>query len=93
MRAVARTPSSFAPGAGYRYNDFGHSLLGYVVERASGTSYEDYLRHRFLKPAGLEHTGFESDRGESPSSTRVRARKHGLDRGHTCGDGGGRWDW
>jgi CubicO group peptidase (beta-lactamase class C family)/beta-lactamase regulating signal transducer with metallopeptidase domain len=63
VRAVAHTPSSFAPGQGYRYNDFGHSLLGYVVQRASGTSYEEFIRHRFLKPAGLAHTGFESDRG------------------------------
>lgn len=65
IRAVARTPSSFAPGAGYRYNDFGHSLLGLVVERASGVSYEDFIRSRFLLRAGLKHSGFESERGVS----------------------------
>ncbi len=62
IRAVGRTPSSFAPGAGYRYNDFGHSLLGLVVERASGESYEEFIRSRFLLRAGLEHSGFESER-------------------------------
>jgi CubicO group peptidase (beta-lactamase class C family)/beta-lactamase regulating signal transducer with metallopeptidase domain len=62
VRAVGGTPSAFAPGTGYRYNDFGHSLLGVVVEKATGESYEDYIRHRFLKSAGLKHTGFESDR-------------------------------
>jgi CubicO group peptidase (beta-lactamase class C family)/beta-lactamase regulating signal transducer with metallopeptidase domain len=62
VRAVGSTPSAFAPGAGYRYNDFGHSLLGVVVEKATGNSYEDYIRHRFIKAAGLKHTGFESDR-------------------------------
>jgi CubicO group peptidase (beta-lactamase class C family) len=64
LQAVATTPSSFAPGTGYRYNDFGHSLLGLVVERAAGETYEAYIRHRFLEPAGLKHTGFETDRGE-----------------------------
>lgn len=63
VAAVGATPAAFAPGTGYRYNDFGHSLLGLVVERASGMSYETFIRHRFLKPAGMAATGFEGDDG------------------------------
>jgi CubicO group peptidase (beta-lactamase class C family)/beta-lactamase regulating signal transducer with metallopeptidase domain len=63
VEAVARTPSAFAPGAGYRYNDFGHSLLGMVVERAASEPYEQFIRRRFLSPAGMRATGFESEGG------------------------------
>jgi CubicO group peptidase (beta-lactamase class C family)/beta-lactamase regulating signal transducer with metallopeptidase domain len=63
IRAVSATPDTFAPGQGYRYNDFGHSVLGVVIEQVSGTSYETFIRNRFLRPAGLAATGFESERG------------------------------
>lgn len=64
IRAVSASPDSFAPGQGYRYNDFGHSVLGVIVEQVSGTRYEDFIRDRFLGPAGLTHTGFENDGDE-----------------------------
>jgi len=64
LRALGSTPASFTPGSGFRYNDHGHSLLGLVIERASGESYEAYVRRRFLDPAGLTATGFENDSGE-----------------------------
>ena len=63
VAAVGATPAAFTPGTRYRYNDFGHSLLGLVVERASGQRYEDFIRHRFLKPARMAATGFEGEGG------------------------------
>jgi CubicO group peptidase (beta-lactamase class C family) len=52
------TPLTFAPGAAYEYSNVGYSLLGAVVERASGQGYEAFLRERLLEPAGLTHTGY-----------------------------------
>jgi len=63
VAAVAATPASFTPGTGYRYNDFGHSLLGVVIERSTGERFETFIRRRFLGPAGLSATGFEPDGG------------------------------
>ena len=65
IRAVSASPDSFAPGQGYRYNDFGHSILGVIIEQASGSSYEQYIHNRFLTPAGLTQTRFENEAGES----------------------------
>jgi len=64
LRALAAAPASFTPGSGFRYNDHGHSLLGLVIERASGEAYESYVQRRFLNPAGLTSTAFEADGGE-----------------------------
>jgi CubicO group peptidase (beta-lactamase class C family) len=63
IHAVSAAPDSFPPGEGYRYNDFGHSVLGVIVQQLSGQPYEDFIHDRFLRPAGLSHTGFENEGG------------------------------
>ena len=45
----------FAPGERFAYSNFGYCLLGRVIERASGSSYEAYVRNRVLIPAGAIH--------------------------------------
>ena len=45
----------FAPGDRFAYSNFGYCVLGRVVERASGLTYEAYVRTRVLLPAGAIH--------------------------------------
>ena len=49
-------PLEHEPGTKYAYTTFGYTLLGVVIEGASGMSYSEYLRERVLKPAGMLHT-------------------------------------
>ena len=49
-------PLEFEPGTKYSYTTLGYTLLGVVIEGASGMSYSTYLRERVLKPAGMLHT-------------------------------------
>ena len=51
-------PLQFSPGSGYGYSNAGYSLLGMIVERVSGQSYEAFLRDKLLLPAGLTETGY-----------------------------------
>ncbi len=51
-------PLRFDPGSGYGYSNAGYSLLGMIVERVSGQSYEAFLREELLLPAGLDETGY-----------------------------------
>lgn len=51
-------PLRFDPGSGYAYSNAGYSLVGMIVERASGRSYEPFLREELLLPAGLTETGY-----------------------------------
>jgi CubicO group peptidase (beta-lactamase class C family) len=48
----------WAPGTRYRYSNAGYSLLGMVVEKASGMPYEAYLRQKLWGPAGMTRTGY-----------------------------------
>lgn len=44
------------PGTRYQYTTFGYTLLGAVIEGASGMPYRDYLREHVLAPAGMTST-------------------------------------
>lgn len=50
---VSRQPES-VPGEFYSYSNFGYCLLGRVIEKASGQSYEAYMRSEILAPLGLQ---------------------------------------
>lgn len=43
----------FTPGTGQSYSNLGYSILGLVIERASGTDYETYCRREVLEPLGI----------------------------------------
>ena len=45
----------FAPGERFAYSNYGYCVLGRVIERASGSSYQAYVRNRVLIPAGAIH--------------------------------------
>lgn len=49
-------PLEFEPGSKFAYSNSGYFLLGVIVERVSGKTYEDYLRENVLRPAGLTRT-------------------------------------
>jgi len=57
---VKDKPLDFAPGEKFNYNNTGYYLLGVVVERAAGKSYEDFLQENIFTPLGMKNTGFDS---------------------------------
>ena len=58
VKAALESKLLWAPGARYRYSNAGYSLLGAIVELASGKPYEEYLRESLWKPAGMTRTGY-----------------------------------
>ncbi len=54
----AKEPFDFQPGAKFLYSNSGYFLLGLIIEKASGRSYEDFLRARIFEPLGMSHTGY-----------------------------------
>ena len=41
----------YEPGTGYEYNNFGYSLLAYIIENVSGLTYADYMEEAVFIPA------------------------------------------
>jgi CubicO group peptidase (beta-lactamase class C family) len=46
----------FTPGSQYQYSNFGYNVLGRVIEKITGKSYEDYVRTAILEPLGISKT-------------------------------------
>lgn len=47
------------PGVHFSYSNDAFALLGIVIERVSGVSYETYITDYILKPAGMHSSTFE----------------------------------
>jgi len=43
----------FTPGKGSSYSNLGYGILGLVIEKVSGMSYESYCRKEILEPIGI----------------------------------------
>ena len=74
LALIRSQPFDFEPGTSWLYNNSGFYLLGQIIERVSGESYADYLRHHLFEPLGLESTSYCDERAV------VRHRAKGYDR-------------
>jgi serine beta-lactamase-like protein LACTB len=53
-------PLLFEPGTKYSYSTHGYSVLGCVVEGASGQKFADFVSENVFKPAAMEHMRVDS---------------------------------
>lgn len=51
-------PLLFEPGSGRAYSNSGYVVLGGVIEKITGKTYEENVRERILKPLGMIHSTF-----------------------------------
>lgn len=56
----------FTPGTKHSYSNTNYLLLAIIVEKASGMSYNDFLRENIFKPLEMTNTGFYIDLANSP---------------------------
>ena len=52
IRVMLGMPLDFDPGQRYAYSNFGYCLLGRVIEKVTGESYDQYVMDHVLKPVG-----------------------------------------
>jgi CubicO group peptidase (beta-lactamase class C family) len=52
-------PLDFMPGSKWQYSSGGYMLLGAIIEKAAGVTYEDFLRDRIFSPLGMTSTGYD----------------------------------
>jgi len=52
---------SNAPSFQYEYSNTGYAMLGHIVSKVSGQSYQDYIKENILLPLGMTHTYWEID--------------------------------
>jgi CubicO group peptidase (beta-lactamase class C family) len=50
----------FEPGEKWNYSNNGYILLGYLIERISGQSYEKFLEKNIFTPLGMRDSGYDT---------------------------------
>jgi CubicO group peptidase (beta-lactamase class C family) len=55
-------PMDFAPGEAWSYNNSAYFILGYIIEKVSGQTYEDFIEQNIFKPLGMANSYYGSTR-------------------------------
>lgn len=50
-------PLSFEPGTKFEYSNSNYTILAYLIEKVSDTSYEEFLKHNIFEPLSMMNTG------------------------------------
>ena len=49
----------FEPGSQFAYNNSGYFLLGAIIEKVTGKTYEAFLKEKILDPLNMNDTGYD----------------------------------
>jgi len=58
---VRDKPLEFAPGEKMNYSNSGYLLLGHVIEKVTGASYEKFVTDNIFTPLGMKDSGYDSN--------------------------------
>lgn len=56
IKVIQSQPSDFSPNEQWLYNNSGYFLLGMIIEKASGMTYNEYVVKNLFKPAGMKNS-------------------------------------
>lgn len=77
---LCRAEAVFPPNQFFKYSNMGYSLLGLIIEAASGQSYENYMAEYIIRPLALTNLGPELPPGrESELASGHSGRLAGND--------------
>ena len=72
IRYVLGKPLDFDPGTRYAYSNFGYCVLGRVIEKIAGTSYEKFVQEIVLAPIGISQMRVGASLAEKRVEGEVR---------------------
>ncbi|HEU4633570.1 MAG TPA: serine hydrolase [Flavisolibacter sp.] len=65
-------PLRFAPGTRYEYSNSNYFLLGFIIEKITGKTFEQYLEAHFFRPLGMSRSFYDK------TATIIRNRASGY---------------
>ena len=78
VKQFSSLPLEFEPGEKFAYSNSGYFLLGYIIEKVTGKSYEECLQTQIFTPLNMTNSGF--DHSEIITKNRAAAyEKRGND--------------
>ncbi|MFP6582887.1 MAG: serine hydrolase domain-containing protein [Candidatus Hydrogenedentota bacterium] len=62
---------AFEPGDRYLYTTYGYTILGAVIESATGMSYGEYMKEFVWTPSGMQSTSLEMHGAQDPNQSKL----------------------
>ena len=62
IASVRDKPLDFVPGEKMSYSNSGYLVLGHVIERVTGGSYEKFVTDNIFTPLGMKDSGYDSNK-------------------------------
>ncbi len=77
LASFTSKPLRFTPGTQFEYSNSNYFLLGLVIQKVSGQSYEEYLQQHVLAPAGMTRTS-TIDAPDAPNTAKGYQAKNSV---------------
>jgi len=77
-------PLAYEPGTGQEYSNYGYIVLGAILEKASGKSFENLLRENIFKPLGARNTHYQIAEQIEGEARSYRFKVSGEKADHTA---------
>jgi CubicO group peptidase (beta-lactamase class C family) len=68
----------FTPGERFQYSNTGYVMLGMIIEKVSGLTYEDYMEEHIFRPSGMVNSMFSLKEGIPAAIGHVNGEKGPL---------------
>jgi CubicO group peptidase (beta-lactamase class C family) len=59
LNVFSTLPLDFEPGTKWKYSNSGYVLLGAILEKVTGRTYERLLQDQILSPLGMKNSGYD----------------------------------
>lgn len=79
VRLIMDLEPEFASGSRFQYSNSGYILLAYIIEKAAGLTYEDFLRYHIFSPLGMDNSGCDNYKEILPN--RAQGYEYDKDKG------------
>ena len=68
----------FTPGESFQYSNTGYVMLGMIIEKVSGLTYEEYIEEHIFRPSGMVNSMFSLIEGTPAAIGHVEGEKGPL---------------
>jgi CubicO group peptidase (beta-lactamase class C family) len=68
IKLIGKEALEFMPGTAWAKSNSGFIILGYIIDNASGKSYEQYVEETIFKPVGMKNSYFGAQKS-TPKNT------------------------
>jgi CubicO group peptidase (beta-lactamase class C family) len=69
IRYIGKKPLDFEPGSSWSYSNSGYWMLGLIIEKVTGMSYENAVKKMIFEPLQMKHSGFYFGKLEDENKT------------------------